>query len=80
MGSRSICGYSTTAVRETSNLHMRVRFPLPAQIIYDVMIKKVTEIQETTLYIGDKLVVMREEVHTIRVTSETPGDLEHLLR
>jgi hypothetical protein len=44
------------------------------------MIKKVTEIQETTLYIGDKLVVMREEVHTIKVTLETPGDLEHLLR
>jgi hypothetical protein len=44
------------------------------------MIKKVTEIQETTIYIGDKLVVVKEEVHTIKVTSETPGDLEHLLR
>lgn len=27
-----ICGYSTTAVHEISNLRMRVRFPLPAHV------------------------------------------------
>ena len=69
-----LCGYSTTAVREISNLHMRVRFPLPAQSTYDVMIKKVTEIQETTIYVGDKLVVMRKEVQTVRFLSDKPKD------
>jgi len=44
------------------------------------MIQKVTTIEETTLYIGDKLVVMKQEVQTIKVLPDTPVDLEHLLR
>ena len=38
------------------------------------MIKRVTEIQETTIYIGDKLVVMRKEVQTVRFLSDKPKD------
>jgi hypothetical protein len=38
------------------------------------MIKKVTEIVETTMYIGDKLVVIKEEVQSIRIIPDKPED------
>jgi hypothetical protein len=38
------------------------------------MIKKVTEIQETTIYVGDKLVVIKKEVDIVRILDETPED------
>jgi hypothetical protein len=38
------------------------------------MIKKVTEIQETTIYVGDKLVVIKKEVDVVRVLDDTPED------
>ena len=38
------------------------------------MIKKITEIQETTIYVGDKLVVIKKEVDVVRVLDDTPED------
>ena len=38
------------------------------------MIKRVTEIVETTMYIGDKLVVLKEEVQSIRIIPDKPED------
>jgi hypothetical protein len=38
------------------------------------MIQKMTTIRETTIYIGDKLVVMKEEVQTIKFLSDKPDD------
>jgi hypothetical protein len=38
------------------------------------MIKKITEIQETTIYVGDKLVVIKKEVDVVRVLDDIPED------
>ena len=38
------------------------------------MIRRITKVQETTIYVGDKLVVVKEEVQTIRIFPDTPED------
>jgi len=38
------------------------------------MIRRITEVRETTIYVGDKLIVVKEEVHTIRILPDTPED------
>ncbi len=38
------------------------------------MIQKMTTIRETTMYIGDKLVVLKEEVQSIRIIPDKPED------
>ncbi len=38
------------------------------------MIKKITEIHETTIYVGDKLVVIKKEVDVVRVLDDKPED------
>ena len=38
------------------------------------MVQKVVEIEETTIYVGDKLVVMRKEVQTVRFLPDKPDD------
>jgi len=38
------------------------------------MIQKMTTIRETTMYIGDKLVVIKEEVQSIRIIPDKPKD------
>ena len=46
--------------------------------ICDDMVQKVVEIEETTIYVGDKLVVMKKEVQTVRFLPDKPKDQAHL--
>ena len=58
-------------VYETSTLGMSVRFRLSAQKIYKIMLVKTTIKEETTIYVGDKLVVMVNEVEIVKHFEDT---------
>ena len=48
--------------------------PITRSINNSNMIKKVTEVHETTIYVGDKLVVIKKEVDVVRILDNTPED------
>ena len=68
---RCVCGYRTTV--SIRDLHSRDvgSIPVIRTKIYKIMLVKTTIKEETTIYVGDKLVVMVNEVEVVRHIEDT---------